>query len=360
MDITYTANPQKGKISYIDENGKEVGTTDLNGKTDEDVKVIPVIPHGWVIVDGQTIPTTVKATVDGIPTVSIKIKHGQLVVTPDKPHMPDDKMPDGDNYPKGVGQNDLNRNVTRTIVLHEPQGDKTVSQVAKYTRIATIDLVTGKVTYTDWATKHGWDEYVPETVNGYEPSIKKLDAIAKPDKDTKVEISYMAIPSNDDSSNGTPITLAQPITPSKPTELSVPNVPNKPTKPAKKSKKPAQSNKLRKQTGRNSAKRNNNNGIKLTPTSATITANNGARNGAKLDSNLQKGVASSANNTNLNANSANIANASDANSISNIANNASQLPQTGSENDKTAALAGILLASMGIATAIGVSRKKRS
>ena len=349
VDITYTANPQKGKISYIDENGKEVGTTDLNGKTDEDVKVIPVIPHGWVIVDGQTIPTTVKATADGIPTVPIKIKHGQLVVTPDKPHKSDDKMPDGDNYPKGVSESDLNRNVTRTIVLHEPQGDKTVNQVAKYTRVATIDLVTGKVTYTDWATKHGWDEYVPEAVDGYDPSIKKLDAVAKPDKDTKVEINYMAIPSNDDSSNGAPATPAQPITPSKPTEPNVPNVPDKPTKPAKKSKKPAQSNKLRKQTGKNSAKRNSNNGIKLTPTSATITANNGARNGAKLDSNWQKGTTSSVNNTNLNANS-----------ISNVANNASQLPQTGSENDQTATLAGILLASMGIATAIGVSRKKRS
>ena len=357
VDITYTANPQKGKISYIDENGKEVGTTDLNGKTDEDVKVIPVIPHGWVIVDGQTIPTTVKATADGIPTVSIKIKHGQLVVTPDKPHKPDDKMPNGDNYPKGVSDTDLNRNVTRQIILHMPTGDKQVNQIAKYTRVATIDLVTGKVTYTDWSTKHGWDEYVPEIVNGYEHSIKKLDAIAKPDKDTKVEISYMAIPSNDDSSNGTPITLAQPITPSKPTE---PNVPDKPAKPAKKSKKSAQSNKLRKQTGRNSAKRNSNNGIKLTPTSATITANNGARNGAKLDNSLQKGITNSVNNTNLNANSANIVNASNANSISNVANNASQLPQTGSENDKTAALAGILLASIGIATAIGVSRKKRS
>ena len=366
VDITYTANPQKGKISYIDENGKEVGTTDLNGKTDEDVAVKPVIPHGWVVANGQTIPTTVKATADGIPTVPIKIKHGQLVVTPDKPHKPDDKMPDGDNYPKGVGQNNLNRNVTRTIVLREPQGDKTVSQVAKYTRIATIDLVTGKVTYTDWATKHGWDEYVPEAVDGYEPSIKKLDAVAKPAKDTKVEINYMAIPSNDDSwngtsvTNGTPITPAQPITPSKPTEPNVPNVPDKPAKPAKKSKKPAQSNKLRKQTGRNSAKRNSNNGIKLTPTSATITANNGARNGAKLDSNLQKGTTSSVNNTNLNANSTNIVNASNANSSSNVANNASQLPQTGSENDKTIALAGILLASMGIITAIGVSRKKRS
>ena len=40
-------------------------------------------------------------------------------------------------------------------------------------------------------------------------------------------------------------------------------------------------------------------------------------------------------------------------------NKANQLPQTGIENDKTTALAGILLASMGIAVALGTSRKKR-
>ena len=44
----------------------------------------------------------------------------------------------------------------------------------------------------------------------------------------------------------------------------------------------------------------------------------------------------------------------------NATHNDNQLPQTGNENDKTITLAGILLASMGIATAIGVSRKKRN
>ena len=358
VDITYTANPQKGKISYIDENGKEIGTTDLTGKTDEDVAVKPVIPHGWVIVDGQTIPNTVKATADGIPTVSIKIKHGTLQVTPDKPHNPDEKMPDGDNFPKGVSDTDLNKNVTRQIVLHEPQGDKTISQVAKYTRTATIDLVTGHVTYTDWATRHGWDEYIPEAVSGYTPSIKKLDKVAKPDKDTKVEITYTALPTDN----------SEPITPAP----SIPEEPNKPMQPITPNKdvskksvlKPNKKKQTRKQNKKQtSGKRTSNNG-KFTKRNRVNTRVNGKFG----DQNTGKSVnmiatISTSSGKQVAKNSDNIATdiVSNSQSTDNLhANNtANQLPQTGLKNDKTTVLAGILLASMGIAVAVGTSRKKR-
>ena len=354
VDITYTANLQKGKISYIDENGKEIGTTGLNGKTDEDVQVKPVIPHGWVIVDGQDIPSAVKAGPDGIPTVSIKIKHGQLVVTSDKPHKPDDKMPDGDNYPKGVSDTDLNRNVTRQIILHMPTGDKQVNQVAKYTRVATIDLVTGKVTYTDWATKHGWDEYVPETVNGYEPSIKKLAAIAKPDKDTKVEISYMAIPSSD---NFVPSTSTVPTTPTVLTKPITPNnaEPEKPSKVSKSAKK-VSNKKIKKQNNGKVAKNNKvaNTGYKGAGKVAdnVINSNNASQVANNTISNTVASDNATYNNVAINANSASQVDRQ-------TANNNGQLPQTGENSDKTTALAGILLTSMGIVTAIGVSKRKK-
>ena len=357
VDITYTANPQKGKISYIDIEGKEIGTTDLTGKTDEDVTVKPVIPRGWVIVDGQTIPNTVKATADGIPTVSIKIKHGTLQVTPDKPHNPDEKMPDGDNFPKGVSDTDLNKNVTRQIVLHEPQCDKTISQVAKYTRTATIDLVTGKVTYTDWATKHGWDEYVPENVNGYTPSIKKLDKIDKPDKDTKVEITYTALPTD----NSEPITPA----PSIPEELNKPTQPTTPNTDA--SKKSALKQNKKKQTRKQnkkqtSGKRTSNNG-KFAKRNRVNTRANGKFSGQNTGKSVNMATISTSSGKQVAKNSDNIATAvvSNSQSTDNLhANNtANQLPQTGIENDKTTALAGVLLASIGIAVAVGASRKKR-
>ena len=358
VDITYTANPQKGKISYIDTEGKEIGTTDLTGKTDEDVAVKPVIPHGWVIVDGQTIPNTVKATADGIPTVSIKIKHGTLQVTPDKPHNPDEKMPDGDNFPKGVSDTDLNKNVTRQIVLHEPQGDKTISQVAKYTRTATIDLVTGNVTYADWSTKHGWDEYVPETVSGYEPSIKKLDKVEKPDKDTKVEITYTALPTD----NGELITPA-PSIPEEPNKPTQPTTPNKDVskKPALKQNKKKQIRKQNKK--RTSGKSTSNNG-KFAKRNRVNTRADGKFNDQNTGKLVNMAIAISTPSVkHVAKNSDNIATdiGSNSQSTDNLhANNtANQLPQTGLKDDKTTALAGILLASMGVAVAIGASRKKR-
>ena len=363
VNITYTANPQKGKISYVDEGGHEVANTPLNGKTDENVKVTPVIPHGWVIVDGQTIPTTVKATADGIPTVTIKVKHGTLQVTPDKPHKDTDKMPDGDNYPKGVDDTDLNRNFTRQIVLHEPQGDKTISQVAKYTRTATIDLVTGKVTYTDWATKHGWDEYVPEAVSGYMPSIKKLDAIAKPDKDTKVEINYTAIPNSNDDWNGTPVAPNN----DKPVQSTEPES-NKPSeKPT--SKKIQKSNKkktrkTRKQTGKQINKQVDQKRARNVKRSSFLRniANNGVANENSGNSTIQNSNFNrkTSDNSSIKMNTSSAVINTPNSKANNATHNGNQLPQTGSENDQTITLAGILLASMGIVTAIGVSRKKRS
>ena len=62
ITISYTANLQTGKISYVDNsNGKEIGQTALSGKTGETVKVAPQAPAGWQIVPGQEIPKTVTA-----------------------------------------------------------------------------------------------------------------------------------------------------------------------------------------------------------------------------------------------------------------------------------------------------------
>ena len=358
VNITYTANPQKGKISYVDEGGHEVANTPLNGKTDEDVKVVPSLPHGWVLDGEQTIPDTVKATADGIPTVTIKIKHGTLQVTPDKPHKDTDKMPDGDNYPKGVSDTDLNRNFTRQIILHEPNGDKTVSQVAKYTRVATIDLVTGKVTYTDWTTKHGWDEYVPETVNGYEPSITKLDAIAKPDKDTKVEINYIAISNSNDDWNGTPVTPNN----NKPVQPTEPE-PNKPSeKPASKKIQKSNKKKIRK-TRKQIDKQVDQKRARNVKRSSFIRniANNGVANENSGNSTTQNSNFNrkTSDNSSIKMNTSSAIINTPNSKANNAIHNGNQLPQTGNKNDKTIALAGILLASMGIATAIGVSRKKK-
>ncbi|EEJ70209.1 hypothetical protein, partial [Lactobacillus crispatus] len=115
--ITYTPTEQTGKITYVDPNGKEVGTTPLTGKTDEEIPVTPNVPAGWQIVPDPKIPTKITATPDGIQTVTVKVEHKIITVTPTDPKTPSDKLPDnpGKNYPKGVDKKDLNKTVKRTI-----------------------------------------------------------------------------------------------------------------------------------------------------------------------------------------------------------------------------------------------------
>lgn len=194
VTITYKANPQTGKISYVDKDGNEIGKTDLTGVTDQEVAIKPVVPHGWVISEKQTIPKTVKATANGIPTVKVLIEHGHVIVTPTDPKTPKDKMPDGDNYPEGVDESDLNRNITRTITVVDPHtGKKTQVQTAHLTKTATIDTVTGNIDYSDW-TNSKWDKFIVPVVAGYTADTSDLSEVPVniKTKNSVVTITYKA------------------------------------------------------------------------------------------------------------------------------------------------------------------------
>ena len=85
VNISYTANNQTGKISYVDSDGKEIDQTTISGKTGETVKVTPEAPRGWQIVSGQDIPETVTMGANGGPTVVVKVAHSAITVTPETP-----------------------------------------------------------------------------------------------------------------------------------------------------------------------------------------------------------------------------------------------------------------------------------
>ena len=85
------------------------------------------------------------------------------------PNIPGTKIP----YPKGVSDSDLNKTVTRTINVYDANGNiigKSVVQTVKYSRSATVNVVTGKVTYTDWAadkdSNGNWNSYAPQLQTG--------------------------------------------------------------------------------------------------------------------------------------------------------------------------------------------------
>ena len=189
-EFIYNPNPQTGKIIYrdADNNNVEVGHTDLNGKTTQHVTVNPQIPKGYEIKPGQDIPKMVVARADGIPTVTVQVKHATTTVNPGDLPNPGDRKPGnpdkkpGDGTPKtDITYNDLHKAMTRTINVTDPHtGLKTTKVTLNYERTATIDDVTGKVTYGNWnvakGSKAGFDGFNIPAVPGYTSEIKSGSA----------------------------------------------------------------------------------------------------------------------------------------------------------------------------------------
>ncbi|MFR0610549.1 mucin-binding protein, partial [Limosilactobacillus mucosae] len=192
VTINYTANAQTAKIVYTDTDGNTVKTDTINGVTDQTVDTNNVVPTGWKLVDGQTIPATIKLGV-ATPDTVVKIEHDHVSISHDNPQTDGTQIPNGVAKFKGVSDSDLNQTLTRTITVNDPhEGVKTITQTAKIYRDAMVDMVDGFVVYGDWSTAE-WPEYVVPTVDGYMPSQKTVEAKTVIDgtKDDNVTINYI-------------------------------------------------------------------------------------------------------------------------------------------------------------------------
>lgn len=195
--INYLTNAQTGKISYVDDNGNEISHTDLAGQTGETININPQAPVDWKIAKGQNIPKSVVAGPDSIPTVTVKIEHDTIKVTPDQPKNPSDTLPDGKNYPKGVTKDDLNKTIRRTITINIPNKPaQVINQKADFKRTATIDLVNHEVTYGDWMLDDSNLNHVDvPTVPGYTASQTTIDGVNNPTVNTEltnITVNYTA------------------------------------------------------------------------------------------------------------------------------------------------------------------------
>lgn len=243
VTVTYTVNTQTGKISYVDSDGKEVGQTPLSGKTGEAVDVIPQAPAGWKIVSGQDIPKTVVATADGIPTVTVRVEHDTIIVTPETPSgdVPTGPVP-GDPSKNYDHLDTLTKTPTRTITVVTPSGAKLViTQKVTFTRTATFDKVTGKVTYSEWKVDGNtqWDAYTAPTFSGYTASQSKVAAekVSVDTADSNIKITYkqdeVPTPEPEPQPKPKPNPEPKPDKPDKPNKSDKPNKLAKPDKPAK-------------------------------------------------------------------------------------------------------------------------------
>ena len=261
--VVYTPEKQELQLKVYDQDlDKYLGKTDsFYGLTDQEVGEDPqtrldelkkqFAERGFDIVEVPELAKNYDNTENGTsdqdnkPQVFVLVvKHHIETVTPDDPKTPDDKIPNtNQNYPGGLTETDLSKTITRTIIVHMPDGStKEIKQEVVYTRTATVDSVTKEVTYTDWTSKNSnWSEYQSPDIPGYTVDIEKVELAKVPvdGHDVTVEINYTADPVPDEpvkpSNPGNPGTTTpdQPQQPGKPTDPTKPSEPNKPSNPGR-------------------------------------------------------------------------------------------------------------------------------
>ena len=165
-----------------------------------------------------------------------------ITVDPGNPKNPTDPIdpnkPDGPKYPDGVGENDLNKTISRTIT-YDGAGDQTpedVTQTAVYGRTAIVDAKTGEfLSYGDWtlatsddgdATDDGFTGVTSPKILGYSAD-KSASAITLTDSEVSnfkagsddVAVTYTL---DDTVEVTTPTDPTQPVDPGNPTGPKMP------------------------------------------------------------------------------------------------------------------------------------------
>ena len=221
--VVYVGDPQEAQAIFYDETtGKEISNTRefATGKTDETIsftkdpnEVVKELEKQGYVFDKDNANNNVFAagtTYDKNSEVHQYFKyyftHATTIVTPDNPKTPADVLPDnpGKNYPSGVAKDDLNKTVTRTINITTPDGKtQTVTQKAEFTRSATVDEVTGEVTYGPWSKNVVLESVDVPNIPGYEPSASVPEITVTPnDQDMMINITYKKLDSGKAADQG--------------------------------------------------------------------------------------------------------------------------------------------------------------
>ena len=221
--VVYVGDPQEAQAIFYDETtGKEISNTRefATGKTDETISftkdpnevVKELEKQGYVFdKDNANNNVFVAGTIyDKNSEVHQYFKyyftHATTTVTPDNPKTPADVLPDnpGKNYPSGVAKDDLNKTVTRTINITTPDGKtQTITQKAEFTRSATVDEVTGEVTYGPWSKNVVLESVDVPNIPGYVPSASVPEITVTPnDQDMTINITYKKLDSGKATDQG--------------------------------------------------------------------------------------------------------------------------------------------------------------
>ena len=237
---TFVYQDKDGNVKQVEGN-EPISETGTNGekltKAEEVANKIKEAQNKGYEVVSNTYPTdgVFDKDVNTDQEFTVTLKERVVTVTPDQPKTPgtpvDPNNPEGPKYPAGLEEKDLNKTVTRTItyvyedgtpVLNEDGTPKTVTQEAKFTREAKVNLVTGEVTYGDWTSEQNLAEVKSPVVKGYlaDKASVPTTKVTADSKDATEVVTYKPIGS------WIPNIPGQPTTP-----IKYPNDPADPTKP---------------------------------------------------------------------------------------------------------------------------------
>jgi len=237
---TFVYQDKDGNVKQVEGN-EPISETGTNGdkltKAEEIANKIKEAQNKGYELVSNTYPTdgVFDKDVNTDQEFTVTLKERVVPVTPDQPKTPgtpvDPNNPEGPKYPAGLEEKDLNKTVTRTItyvyedgtpVLNEDGTPKVVTQEAKFTREAKVNLVTGEVTYGDWTPAQDLAEVSSPVVKGFVADKASVPAVnvTADSKDTTEVVTYK------------PLGSWVPNIPGQPTDpIKYPNDPTDPTKP---------------------------------------------------------------------------------------------------------------------------------
>lgn len=185
VNVDYVAQDASQPIVYVDVvTGKTVGNTSVGGKTGESVDInTPItqnIPTGYKLVDNQSFSTTTLGATDK----PIKV----LVTADTKPATEEQIKAD-----HGVVEKTIKRTIHYVVEGSGVAAPEDVTQEVHFTRSATYNPTTGKVTYGEWTPKDGesntWASVTTPTIAGYIPTVSGFDAVTVTDRDVDEDLT---------------------------------------------------------------------------------------------------------------------------------------------------------------------------
>lgn len=193
--ITYVADGQKATVNYVDDTtGETLQSDPLTGdsgatsdySTADTISGFEAKGYEFVSSDFPADGLTFDSDDSTTQTFTIHFSEKTTTATPDNPGTPgspiDPSDPNGPKWPEGTDKNSLTSTVTQTISYLTTDGTTVAPDhvaTINFTRTATVNEVTGTVTYSTWTATDGNDTFASvksPTVDGYTPDQLIVDA----------------------------------------------------------------------------------------------------------------------------------------------------------------------------------------